>query len=234
MNTLHTLTTTFDLKILHRDLPLFRGAVAQLAGRDQDLFHNHNNDARSGKSYRQRYPLIQYRVHRGHAGIFGVNEGAVALEEILETQRFSRFSMKGRYRPLELSGYIRDPAFEPVVSLKEEMYRYRIYSYIPFSPRAYQEFKSQFDILDKFKVLQRILRNHVVAFAWGVGWELREDRRIEVTINDLERIRKVTVKGQSIMAFDLDFSVNAKLPEGVGLGRKSAFGFGATIPLKGG
>ncbi len=232
MNRLHTLTATFDLKLKHSDLSKFRGAVAQLAGYDQDLFHNHDNGSGPTDKSRQRYPLIQYRVHHGHAGIFGINEGAEALEQLIEDGHFARFSMNGCARPLELSGYIRDPAFEPCILASENSHTYRIYKYLPFSGKAYREYKSQFDVRDKLTVLQRLLRNHLVAFAWGVGWELSPEKRIEITINDLDRVSKVSAKNREVVAFDLVFSANAKLPEGVGIGRKSAFGFGATIPLE--
>lgn len=231
MSTLHTLSLSFDLPLFPTDLFRFRGAIADIYGKDNDLFHNHDNAPDSKVQFRQRYPLIQYRVHKGHAGVFGVNEGAEALEHLVEAKLLDQFSLEGRSRPLELSGILRDPTFEPKVSPADQPYRYRIHQYLPFTPKNYREYQNHFGMQGKLDQLGRLLRNHVVAFAWGVGWQLPQDRRIAVTINDLDRVRKVTVKGQSKMAFDLVFSTNARLPEGLGLGQKTAFGFGMTVPV---
>jgi hypothetical protein len=228
---IHTLSLTFDLPLRHADLFRFRGAMADLAGRENDLFHNHDNATDSEAEFRQRYPLIQYRVHHGHAGMYGVNDGALALERLVESKCLIHFSLEGKHRPLELNGVMRDPDFVPEVSSGDQPFRYRTYHYLPFSSRNYLEYQEHFAVQGKLDLLTRLLRNHVVAFAWGVGWQLPRDRRVTVTINDLDRVRKVTVKGQSRMAFDLVFSTNARLPEGIGLGRKTAFGFGATIPV---
>ena len=230
MTTLHTLSLAFDLKLRHRELPGFRGAMAALAGLNQDLFHNHNNAAGSQAQFKQRYPLIQYRVHHGHAAIFALNAGALALEKLVDSGKLAQFAMNGRARPLELAGVLREPQFLPQVA-DHPTFRYRISQYLAFSPERFAEYKASLSLVEKISLLERTLRNHIVAFAWGAGWQLPEDRRISVVINDLNRANMVPFKGQQLMAFDLVFSVNARLPEGIGLGRKPAFGFGATIPL---
>ena len=56
---------------------------------------------------------------------------------------------------------------------------------------------------------------------------------LEVTINDIDRVKKVNVLGQNMMAFDLVFSANILLPEGIAIGRKVAFGFGFVIGIGG-
>jgi hypothetical protein len=233
MNTLHTLSLTFDLKLRHHELPQFRGALAHLAGLDQDLFHNHDNAAESPQSHRQRYPLIQYRVHLGQAGVFGINEGACALERLVENHRIDDFRMNGRSRPLELAGVLRDPEFRPFVQANDLPFEYRIFRYLPFSPERHQEYDSQADMHARIDLLATLLRNHIVAFAYGVGWQLPEDRRVSVSIVDFIEARRLRVKDQPVTGFDLVFRTNARLPEGLGLGRKTAFGFGPAVPIGG-
>jgi hypothetical protein len=228
-NSISTLAASFDLPLRHAELPAFRGAMASFVGLQQDLFHNHDNDPASTAEFRNRYPLIQFRVHRGQASIFGINAGAEALESLIFQPSLQKFELKGRRCPLTLSQHYRDRSFRPEVKAAEQPFRYRIYHYLPFAPRSYHEYQSTFDVRDKMDHLARLLRNHIVAFAWGVGWELPSDRRVAVTINQLDRVSKVSAKGQPMMAFDLEFSTNARLPEGVGLGRKTAFGFGVII-----
>lgn len=228
MNTIHTSAFTFDLPLEHRDLPNFRGAISALAGREKDLFHNHDNRPGSDRSFHQRYPLVQYRIHGGKASIFGVNEGARAIEQLLQEQQFGAFRMNGRRLPLALSSYHHNPDFVPRIT--EEHHFYRIYSYIPFSFKAFQEYESLPSLHAKIDHLERLLRNHIVAFAYAVNWKLPEDRRIKVNLLDLDSMQKVRIKGHQLMAFDMAFTSNALLPKGVGIGRKTAFGLGVTVP----
>lgn len=230
MNTIHTLSLTFDMPLRHHELPRFRGAMAQIAGWEQDLFHNHDNSAAPG-AYMHRYPLVQYRVHQGQAGVFGINGGARALEELLESRRTEGFFLNGQPRPLECARIQRNPRFEPEVVAADLPFSYRIYRYLPFGDRRIQDYHRAADMHAKIDLLARLLRNHIVAFAHGVGWDLPEERKVEVGIADFGAARKLQVKEQPVMAFDLEFRSNARLPEGLGLGRKTAFGFGTTVPL---
>ncbi len=42
--TIRTLYLHFDLPLFHRQIPQWRGAFAELAGVENDLFHNHKNE----------------------------------------------------------------------------------------------------------------------------------------------------------------------------------------------
>lgn len=230
MNTLHTTQLAFDLPLHRHDLDKFRGAVAALVGLDQDLFHNHDN-TQSG-AYQQRYPLVQYRIFKGHASILGINAGATALEEFAEAGLFREFCFQGQKLPLALAGYQRDPEFSLTVKRRTEAYTYRVTDYLPFSQERHREYQQTKALRPRMALLERMLRNHIVAFAWGVGWQLPQDRRITVRLEDIEREDRRVLKDQPYTAFDLVFSTNARLPEGIGLGRKTAFGCGEVQPAE--
>jgi len=231
MTTLHTTQIAFDLPLpKHRDLEAFRGAVAALIGWKQDLFHNHDNAAPN--AFQQRYPLIQYRRYQGYASILGINAGAKALEELVEADVLGQFSYRGQPMPLHSIGFQRDPEFEAVVKRRAGAFHYRIRDYLPFSQERYREYKRTQDPYRRREILERILRNHIVAFAYGVDWQLPKERRIQVGILDIQKSGHKALKNQAPMAFDLVFAVNARLPEGIGLGRKTAFDCGVVTPLE--
>jgi hypothetical protein len=245
-----TLQLHFSLPLRHDHLPAFRGAFAALAGKDNDVFHNHDNNLQSENTFLHRYPLVQYRVHDGCAAIYAINEGAEALEKLGKQGAFAHFKMNGHHLPLEVVRRSRDRNIALQIQPIQQQSRYRIYHYIPFTPENYNLYKSHFALVTKVEMLQGLIRNHIVAMLRSVGvgrGELREESSqhhddsprsslhapLEVTINDIDRVKKVNVLGQNMMAFDLVFSANVNLPEGIALGRKVAFGFGFVIGVRG-
>ena len=229
-----TLSLTFDLPLRHADLPAFRGAFAHMAGHADALFHNHDNDAASQRDSLHRYPLVQYRVHDGQAAILGINEGAEAIGRLHRAQCFADFSLQGRRMPLRVAhSRLQAPAPALLGAGDAAPRRYRLYHYLPFTPENYQQYKALPGLSDKVPFLERILQNHIVAMARGTGCDLPTDAPLAVRLQDIDRVKKVNALGTPMMAFDLVFSAQAQLPEGIGLGRKVAFGFGFCVPLGG-
>lgn len=226
-----TLSLTFDLPLRHADLPAFRGAFAHMAGHDQDLFHNHDNDAARAGDYHHRYPLVQYRVHDGHAAILGINAGAEAIGRLHRDQRLADFSLGGWHKPLRVAHSRLQAPAPALLDGSAAPRRYRLYHYLPFTSENYQHYKSLPGLSDRVPFLERILQNHIVAMARGTGCDLPADAPLAVRLQDIDRVKKVNALGTPMMAFDLVFTAQAQLPEGIGLGRKVAFGFGFTVPL---
>jgi hypothetical protein len=245
---LSTLQLQFSLPLHHADIPSFRGAFAALAGRENHVFHNHDN-SRQGELL-HRYPLVQYRVHDGNAAIFAINEGVAALEKMEKEGVFRQFAMNGHPMPLEVVSRNKERGSGPQILPLAEQHRYRIYHYIPFTPENYTTYKSHFALTTKVEMLEGLLRNHIIAMLRGVVVESGElkvkseseatnspgstfNAPLEITVNDIDRVKKVNVLGQNMMAFDLVFSANANLPEGIAIGRTVAFGFGVVIGMRG-
>ena len=74
-NKINLLKATFDLPLHAKQLAQFRGAVAESAGLENDLFHNHKGE----NEFHYRYPLIQYKLNKGKACMVGIGEGVDAL-----------------------------------------------------------------------------------------------------------------------------------------------------------
>lgn len=230
-NCINIYSLRFDLRLRPDELYAFRGAMAALAGKEHDLFHNHDNSKGDPAGYHQRYPLIQYRVQAGQASVFALNEGAEALEQLHRSGAFDRFEMNGRAMPLQVAHRIRERGLE--VSVTDQFRSYRIHGYLPFSNESYHKYRELYALRDRVALLERLLRNHVVAFAFGLGVELPRENPVRVVLVDFINVRKVTFKQQRMMVFDLVFGVNVDLPEGIALGRKTAFGFGTLTPWNG-
>ena len=230
MSQVNTLSLGFNLPLHTSQLYAFRGAIAATAGLEEDLFHNHNNETGADSAYKYRYPLIQYRVEDGRAAIFALNEGAKALESLHRSGKFADFAMNGRPRRLEVRERNRDNAF-PLQVASNQFWTYKIREYLPFNRDKFRAYQSLPTRQARTERLQRMLQNHIVAFGYGIDWQLPETR-IVVRLDDPGRARSVLAIAQKLMAFDLEFQVNAVLPEGLGLGRKTAFGFGRTLPVE--
>ena len=52
----------------------FRGAIVELAGRENPCFHNHE-----ANGLRYGYPLVQYKVIDNHVCLIGIAEAAMAV-----------------------------------------------------------------------------------------------------------------------------------------------------------
>lgn len=220
---------TFDLPLRPCDIPSFRGAIADIAGWENDLFHNHDKHKNSEAAHKHRYPLIQYRVQEGKAAILGINDGAEALEDLHRSKAFSRFCINGEPFPLQVIDRSRERGTE--LRVTESTHRYRLYQFVPFRPDSYRRYKNTPELINKIPILEHLLQNHIVSFAYAMDWRLPEAPRVKVTVNDLDRVRKVRGKETYLMGFDLVFSMNVLLPEGVGLGRNTAFGYGRLMKM---
>lgn len=230
---LDTLAITFDLPLRERDIPAFRGAVAAKAGLQKDLFHNHNNAPGRTDNYQRRYPLIQYRVHNQRAALFGINAGAAELATLFDRDGQIPFRMNGKARPLRIRAWEQVRGLQPRVFPSGQQYRYRIQRFVPFNVQNYKTYKQLPSLIEKAEMLQRLLRNHIVHFAWSIGWQLPDaaSHRLTTTLHDIERTRRLWLCRSDAMAFDLTFGVNAELPEGIAIGRKTAFGVGELWPV---
>jgi hypothetical protein len=199
-----------------------------VAGRENELFHNHNNhDQEAGDNkFHYRYPLINYRIQNQAASLFGINEGAEAIDKLLRTKAFKEFRINGSPQPLHIFERQENSAFILSVLPKKQVYTYRIYNYLPLTPDNYRLYKTLPDFIQKVQFIEKLLANHLIAFANAVNWKIPANRRLEVSIQDMDRIKKTEVLDIPMMAFDMVFSCNALLPDRLAIGRKAAFGYG--------
>lgn len=235
---------TFDLPMNPRLLPAFRGAIAEKAGLENNLFHNHlTADAVNGpgvkhalqeaephtnvfyaSGYIHRYPLIQYRIHAGKAGIVGYGAGAEALAQLL-ARYDGKLKICGEERNLSICEYKRS---ELQVKKSPTALPYHLWNWVALNAHNYESWKSLPRLADRIALLERILVNQLFAFASGIGWHI--PGHTDVFITDKVQEKWLMIRGVKRLALDVKYTTNLVLPPGIALGKVVAEGYGRNVP----
>ena len=216
------LLLTFNLPLHPKDLVRWRGAWAELAGLEHDVFHNHEGD----KKYRYRYPLVHYRVRRNRAAILAFNEAVPAVQQVLAKQDW-QIRWKGEPFLLSIENL---QMHEPRLHFLDTPEHYRIQYWLPFNQDNFKRWNHTSGLQAQVELLNRILVGQLLNFFSGMNWQLPQ--RLEAEIVHIHRSGKIEVHGTKRPAIDIVFRSNIRLPIGVGLGKAVAFGFGQTYPIR--
>lgn len=220
--TVRTLLISFNLPIWGKEISQWRGAFLEMAGWQEDLCHNHlANDG-----YHYRYPLVQYRVQRGKASLFAMNEGVEALQRVLSTRDWQ---LRWQNEPQLL--VIEDlDVQEHHLKLLDKKKRFRLRHWMALNAENYQKWLTSETIVQKMMLLQKLLENHVMAAIWGLGYQ--PAARVEVNLLDVERMKPVMYHNTKLLAFDVVFETNVLLARGMGVGKGISHGFGVVELMK--
>lgn len=212
-----------SIPLFPRHIPLFRGGVLESAGAVNDLFHNHT----PGGANLHRPALIQYRVARGRACLWGMGEGALALERWwLSAPGALRFG--GQSYPLHAAEVRRENAALGMTEAGQWKY-YRLHDYLALNAENYRRWLDNPRLGYRAELLENTLAAHLLGFCQAAGWRLPE--RLEVQLVDIRKRAKTRYHGVELMAFELAYRCNLLLPEGVALGKAVSHGFGVQWPL---
>ncbi len=217
-----TLTLIFDFPLRGYQVSRWRGAFIEMVGWEDDRLHNHRKE--DGFIY--RYPCLQYRAVKGKAGVFALNEGVEALQQSLARKDW-RLNWDDQMQLLlieDLSMHIHD------IRVLSQPKLYRIHQWLALNDENYQKWQAAPGLIQRVGLMERILRGHIMACLWGLGW--KSDEKISIQITDMLNTRPVAFKQVKLLAFDLTFSVNLSLPPNIGVGKGVSLGFGRLRPLK--
>jgi hypothetical protein len=227
MNTIRMVIVTFINKIEPWEIGHFRGGIIAKVGIEHDWFHNHNNNINNQPKFHYRYPLIQYRYFQGHPQLICIEQG---VEEV--QQLFAKPDWEIRIgKRIEKLG-IKDLQVKSIdVAITEKPYNYQLQHWLPFNPKNYEYYQSLEYEVDRLQCLEKILIGHILAFADGINWQITE--QLQVRIKRIVKHKFVSYKDAKMMAFNLDFTVNARLPFEAALGQGVSLGFGLLhVPAK--
>lgn len=221
---------THALRLLHlrfpaiplrpRQIPQFRGGVVESVGPDNDLFHNHTPDGAD----QHRPALIQYRAAKGCAALWGMGEGAQALERWWLSAP-DALTFGGRNFPLH-AAEVRRENFQ--LGFAGDWKYYRLHDYLALNAENYQRWLDNPRLVFRAELLESVLTGHLLGFCQAAGWQLPE--RLEVQLVDIHKRRKSRYHGVDLMAFELSYRCNLLLPEGIALGKAVSHGFGVQWP----
>lgn len=202
MAKIKTLTILFDT-VLHRsEIPLFRGAIIASIPSRNILFHNHN-----GTALRYAYPLIQYKRIGGKAAIVCIGEGIEAMGEFLTTSSSKPLIIGKEERPFPIK---RVNALQTEVQCWDASFEYRIRDWLPLNEANFKTFNETDSLIERMKMLERILTGNILSFAKGIGIQIASN--IEVSITSVENIREVKYKRIPLRCMDIQFKSNYCCP----------------------
>ena len=216
MKKIRILKVSFDTKIAKHEIPAFRGAFVDKIGNDHLLFHNHISDT----ELLYKYPLIQYKRLRGKPMILCLDAG---VDEIYKYFVKADWTLKVSDRLLSMKiDQLNMHNFSlPILSKKK---KYSINDWIALNQDNFRKFQKLEALSRRLEFLEGILKANILSFAKGVDWSV--DKTIELEITNLRPEKRLNLKGNKLVGFDIDFSTNIMLPNYIGLGKSVSLGFG--------
>mgnify|MGYP000651509350 CR=1 FL=1 len=209
------LIITFNFNITRREIPAFRGAVIEKAGRENILFHNH-----MCQNFRYGYPLIQYKVARNHPVIICINEGTEEIHKFFEQLDWT-LVLNGK----EIETDIRHISFDYFnCGFSAMPMKYKIENWFALNEINFRKFMQLDNRVTRVKFLERTLTGNILSFAKGVGWTI--DQRIDISINRLSKQHSLAFKEHQMVGFHVELFSNIILPDLIGLGKSVSRGFG--------
>lgn len=217
---LHLTKVTFEEPVLPKELPWFRGAVIDLAGK-HPLFHNHQD-----QGYHYSYPKIQYKLIDDRPAVLGINEGAEEVKRIFNDREPINFRIGNRYRKLNVDT-IAEWSYE--IGMTEYENTYLLNDWLPLNGRNYNTYLHSEGMIGRLSMLEGILTGNILSFA--KGFDLFFDSMIHCTITDMQCVGTNNYKGVELMSFSGCFKTNVKLPDWIGLGKSASLNHGIIIRI---
>ena len=210
------LIVIFNFEMERREIPAFRGAIANKVGRENVLFHNHLGK----ESFLYGYPRIQYKVLRKNPAIVCINEGSEEMLKFFEKTNWN-IHLNGKEIETEVKHISFDYAY---CGVSDQMSRYRISNWFALNEANFSKFKDHTDGEEQVRFLERILIGNILSFAKGIEWDVKQE--IRLSISDLPKGRLFNFKNHQMVGLDVEFVSNVVLPDWIGLGKSVSRGFG--------
>lgn len=220
--TIRTLQLTFNHDIYARQIPNWRGAFIEMAGLDNDLFHNHKGD--EGLHY--RYPLIQYRMYKGRACIFALQEGVDAIQQALSRNEWV-INWQGQEKRLSVED-MRLQEYDLRMLGQPKMYK--LIKWLALNEENYKRWLKAKNLVERIGIMENALYGHIHHFCQSMGYTFPES--LELNLQDIQLREKVTCHKVPLLAFNITYDCNVLLPNGIGLGKAVSHGFGWQMPSR--
>lgn len=215
------ITITFSNEISAHEIPLFRGAIiARMQGEAHVLYHNHSDDT----SYRYSYPLVQYKRIGRKAAIVGIDDGATVMGQLLDSGINGIYQLGARDIVMEVQSMV---PTHTRMQVWNDTFHYTLRHWLPLNANNYRTYTSLTSLTERVQLLERILRGNLLSMCKGLGVFL--DKELTASITSLEPPRIVRNKGVALMSFDLEFTSNLSIPNGLGLGKNASLGYGTVF-----
>ncbi|RYC70043.1 CRISPR-associated endonuclease Cas6 [Spirosoma sordidisoli] len=221
-----------NVRLRAHEIGRFRGFLNHQIDWQNPLFHNHTEEP-NGVIY--RYPRIQYRMHRGRAALFGIQDGFDALSQFLNThldnlpEAFWDIERAEQRTRLELT---------------ERPLAYTLHHWLGLNTirnrdGSLLDLESVYDDLtdeaQQRAMLQRILTAQVLKFCGDMGCRLPTGA-LQVSVEEVQETGLRTIRSQTgqtrLRSFQLQFTTNLPLPDHMALGKGVSKGYGWLVQDK--
>jgi len=208
----------FETGINPRQIDKFRGAIIEKANSPNVLFHNHVGDG-----FLRKYPLIQYKILEGKAGILALNEGCMALNDLLNNYNYQLNFDKETHNDLLFT----DTTIPFKFGIDSKLHKYYMANWVPFNSEALKDFEQLETMEEKIAKLHSLLVKNLVNMSTRMGINTKHPyNRIEVDIENIKSDGTMRMHTTPLQKFKVRFKTNVLLPPDIGLGRATAFGAG--------
>ena len=223
---LRFLRVDFDLPIKFQEVSKFRGAIAELVGREEVLFHHHFQDENGEEKFLYKYPLIQYKRLYGNAAIICLGDAVEEIHKIFESGNSWKIHLGKREVKLRIHS-LRLHEYQLRLLNDGESYTYTINKWLGLNSENYQKYLKIEGLSARINFLDKILSGNIINFANGMGWQIptQDQGRFDLQITDLET-HVMPFKGETLTAFSVTFKTNLFLPSYIGLGKGVSRGYG--------
>ena len=217
VKSIRTLTVFYDTEISCKEIPLFRGAVIKSLGNKANvLYHNHTGK----ETFRYSYPLIQYKRLNGKAAITCVEEGVDLVGQLL-SDFYGMINIGKRETECKV---MQVQSAKDLIQLSNTPTVYHLHQWLPLNAKNYEQYQSTDNLIEKIKILERVLTGNILSFLKGVDIHIEE--QIDIHITNITGQRPTNYKGIKLMAFDIEFKTNLCLPQYIGIGKNASIGYG--------
>lgn len=194
-----------------------RGYIGRKFENNQ-LLHNHNN-----QELIYSYPLVQYKKIENNIIIFAIEEGLIAIKEIMTDLK--EIKMKNTYNITEKILYEKEYEIEET----DELIQYKIVTpWIALNQKNYKKYKTITDQKEKKLFLNKIFIGNILSMCKSFG--IMVNKRLVVKTH--LKIQDVEYKSVILKGFTGEIQTNFKLPDYIGLGKGVSHGYGTIIKQK--
>lgn len=184
----------------------------------------HNHETEEDPNYKkQDYPLIQLRCPKHKLMLWGMNEGAQILQNIMMQEKLRGFEWNGK--PFSVDA---KQTGTQTVTLKflpgTNVQLYSLNYFVALNPPNATAWQ-QLTAAKKMERLEELLKNNIAMFCKAAGFELDKEK-LTATINWVWHTEWVKIKEHHVLGFTLDYHSNLLLPDGIALGRQTKLGYG--------
>lgn len=216
MKKIRVLRISFDQEIPQREIPRFRGAIIEKTNRDKILFHNHVGET----GLRYAYPLIQYKVIGRKGCLICIDKGTEEIHAFL-SQRNWDIQLGDQKLTLTIDSLA---ANNYNLNVWDTLFTYTIRNWLAFNEENFVKYQQIDSLTERIAFLERILVGNILSFAKGIDYTI--EKQVQLHIQNIQKEKAVSYKGNRMMALDLTFRTNFFLPDFIGLGKGVSVGFG--------